>query len=236
MPCRIDKVVNGSSSLTILPQKPISIKFNDKIITFDFHKLYLNFYQNISYYAKKKYREMMYKDLPISLIKKWWIQSRPLKAVIHDFTIDIDFIFSAYLRSYVSYLQSSQQDEALLQYCDEIINHCQLKIEENTISFILKKKTISKRMYRTKEKKKKENHFPDIWEFDVLNQDTEKIHRKAFIPVMIYDDLLESFLYNKMKLEIKMGINDEEYGEEVEPENGDTEELELVNFKDLEEE
>ncbi len=233
MPCRIDKVVNGSSSLTILPKKPISIEFNNKIITFDFHNLYLHFYQNIIYYAKKKYREMMHRDLPIALIKTWWTQSKPLKAQIQDYALDIDFVFSAYLRSYISYLQSNRNDESLLLYCDEVIEYCQRKIEENVIKFVLKKKEITKRMYRTKEKKKEKYHFPDIWEFDVVNQDTGKSFRKAFIPVMIYDDLLESFLYNKMRIEKKLGVNEEEYGEIEEDE--DLSELKLVSFKELEE-
>lgn len=232
MPCRIDKVVNGSTSLTILPQKPISIEYNSKIITFDFHKLYLYFYQNVIYYAKIKYKEMMHRELPISLVKKWWIQSKPLKAQIQDYTKDIDFIFTAYLKAYVNFLQSDNQDEALLEYCSEIIEYCRKKIEDNTIKFNLKGKEITKRMYRTKKK----YHFPDIWEFDVLNEDINKTTRKAFIPVMIYDDLLESFLFNKMNLEKKMGEIQEDYGEKDENIEEDEEEpLEIVSFKELEE-
>ena len=69
----------------------------------------------------------------------------------------------------------------------------------------------------------------------MLNKDNGKILRKAFIPVMIYDDLLESFLYNKMVLEKKLGISEEEYGETDEQFEEEISEIKLVNFKDLEE-
>ncbi|WP_371805037.1 hypothetical protein [Candidatus Lokiarchaeum ossiferum] len=231
MPCRIDKVVNGSTSLTMLLKKPISIEYDSKIITYDFHKLYLSFYQNIIYYAKIKYKEMTQRELPISLAKKWWVQSKPLKGQIKNYSQDIDFLLTSYLKAYINYLQSNNQEEALLEYCKEIIDYCQKKIEENSITFNFKEKEITKRMYRTKKK----YHFPDIWEFDVLSEETQKTTRKAFIPVMIYDDLLESFLYNKMNLEKKMGNLQEEYGETEENEDEiDVNSIEFVGFKELE--
>ena len=80
---------------------------------------------------------------------------------------------------------------------------------------------------------KNEHYFPDIFEYDIeeMVKGKKKIRRKAFIPIMIYDDLLECFLFNQMQLEKMMNEKNEPKEEDIEEQ---VEEIrELISFDTL---
>ncbi|QEE17253.1 hypothetical protein DSAG12_03085 [Promethearchaeum syntrophicum] len=211
LPMRIDKISNGEPTLTIFPEDVYSKTYNGQVITYNYHKLYSHFFQNLVYFAKKKYRELVHRKLTKDKIQKWWEKSKPLIAQIPDYSRDMTFILKSYLDAYVDFLNSQNSDQALLLYIKTMIDYCQKRIDENTIQLYYKGKIKEDRMYKIK----KEHYFPDIVEFDIVNELENKTYRKAVVPIMFYDDLLECFLYNDMQLKKKLGIYEEDEEEEV---------------------
>ena len=206
LPIRIDKITNGEPTLAIFPEEIYSKTYKGQVITFNYHELYSQFFQNLVFFAKKKYREMLYRNLNKDKIQEWWNKSKPLVAQIPDYARDLAFNLKSYLDAYVNFLDSQNSDQALLFYIETMIDYCKKRIDENSIQLFYKGKIKEERMYKIK----KEHFYPDIVEFDILNEMDNKIHRKAVVPIMIYDDLLECFLYNEMQLKKKLGIYEEE--------------------------
>ena len=206
LPMRIDKITNGEPTLTIFPEEIYSKTYKGQVITFNYHELYSQFFQNLVFFAEKKYYEIIHRRLTKDKIQKWWEKSKPLVAQIPDYSRDMTFILKSYLDAYVNFLESQNSDQALLLYSKAMIDYCQKRIDENTIQLFYKGKIKEERMYKTK----KEHFFPDIVEFDILNELDNKTYRKAVVPIMFYDDLLECFLYNDMLLKKKLGIYEEE--------------------------
>jgi len=54
LPMRIDKITNGEPTLAIFPEEIYSKTYNGQVITFDYHELYSQFFQNLILFAKKK--------------------------------------------------------------------------------------------------------------------------------------------------------------------------------------
>ena len=212
LPIRIDKITNGEPTLIIYPEEIYSKIYKGQVITFNYRDLYSQFFQNLVFYAKKKYREIIRRKLSNDKIQAWWEKSKPLIAQIPDYSRDMTFILKSYLDAYVNFLDSQNSNQALLLYIKTMIDYCQKRIDENTIQLSYKGKIKEERMYKTKKK----HFYPDIVEFDIKNEMDNKTHRKAVVPIMIYDDLLECFLYNDMQLKKKLGIYEEEEEEEEE--------------------
>ncbi|MHA1474000.1 MAG: hypothetical protein ACTSQ5_02310 [Promethearchaeota archaeon] len=154
---------------------------------------------------------------------------------IKSYEEDLSFILQSYLESYKSYRSGLKLEEALLQYCNSIITYCNEKIEQNLIKFNYKKKEKASSMY----KMNKGKFYPNICEYDIFNYQKKHIFRKAFIPLLIYDDLLECFLFNKLILQLKLNPNlsFEEIGlsnqEELEEQLDSLKNFKLIGFEDL---
>ncbi|MHA1610708.1 MAG: hypothetical protein ACTSYU_01535, partial [Promethearchaeota archaeon] len=50
-------------------------------------------------------------------------------------------------------------------------------------------------------KKKANQIHPNIFEVDIYNTKKQKSNRKAFVPLFVYDDLLDCYLFNKLQLD-----------------------------------
>lgn len=197
MPSRIDMLSNGYPTQFILPRKQITVEVGHDFYTYDYEKLYLLFLQNLVFYSKQKYQEITYRKLEKKILEKWWNKSLYLNPKIPSYYRDIEFILRSYLNAFKKYKETDDENSALLEYCQDMIDYCNMRLKANKIEIIYKDKLIEKRMY-----KEKRNHFfPDIFEYDYLITNTNKIQRKAFVPIVIYDDMLECFLFNKIQIE-----------------------------------
>ncbi len=229
MPLRIDMVTNGLPTNFIFPKKTTSIQIGNDIYTYNYFNLYRFFLKNLIHYSKKTHLKVSYQDLKEKTIQKWWELSRNLKAKIPTYSHDLEFILEAYLEAFKSYKLSNDLHAALMDYTNKLIDYCNTRLESNVIEIYYKQDLLGKRMYKIK----KEHYFPDIFEYDVeeMVKGKKKIRRKAFIPIMIYDDLLECFLFNQMQLEKILNEKNELKEEEIEDQK--VENHEMISFDTL---
>ena len=228
MPARIDMVTNGLPTNFIFPKKTTSIRIGNDIYTYNYLNLYRFFLKNLIHYSKRTHLKVSFRDLKENTIKKWWELSRNLIAKIPTYSKDLEFILKTYLKAFKSYKLSNDLHAALMEYTNQLIDYCNSRLESNVIEIYYKQNLLGKRMYKIKN----EHYFPDIFEYDVQDIVKGKIRRKAFIPIMIYDDLLECFLFNQMQLE-KI-INEKNEPNEEEKIDVQKEELpEIISFDTL---
>ncbi|WP_457559456.1 hypothetical protein [Candidatus Harpocratesius sp.] len=193
MPIRIDRILSKLPTLFIFPHKKSIISFQNKYFSYDYSKLYSLLITNLLKYTEQKYRTLFFKQLSFDLIEIWWKESKKLVSKIHSYSEDLSFILDSYLNAYIRSLEENDFKHALVGHIDEIIEYCNTKFTENKISFDYKKKTRLKNLY----KKKGDYIFPDIIQTDIFDSKRMKTIQKAFVPMFLYDDLLECYLYNK---------------------------------------
>ncbi|QEE17639.2 hypothetical protein DSAG12_03476 [Promethearchaeum syntrophicum] len=203
IPSRIDKIINGDISGLITPSEPISIKINEIEYSFNYEKLYQNIVKNLIHYALSKFKEVSFQPLKKKKIENWWNLLIQNEHKIKSYEEDLFVILQSYLEAYKSYRSGLKLEEALLLYCDSIITYCNKKIEQNVIKFNSRGKEKQFPMYKMNRGKL----YPNICEYDILNYQKKHIFQKAFIPLLIYDDLLECFLFNKQILQLKLNPN-----------------------------
>jgi len=227
MPLRIDMVTNGLPTNFIFPKKTTSIQIGNDIYTYNYFNLYRFFLKNLIHYSKKTHLKVSYQDLKEKTIQKWWELSRNLIPKIPTYSKDLEFILETYLEALKSYKLSNDLPAALMEYTNQLIDYCNTRLESNVIEIYYKQDLLGKRMYKIK----KNHYFPDIFEYDVQDIVKGKIRRKAFIPIMIYDDLLECFLFNQMQLEKMLNKKNELKEEEIE--DIKVENHEMISFDTL---
>lgn len=226
MPLRIDMVTNGLPTNFIFPKKSTSIQIGNEKYTYNYLNLYRFYLKNLINYSKRTHLKVTYQDLKENTINRWWERSRNLIAKIPTYSKDLEFILETYLKAFKSYKLSNDLPGALMEYTNKLINYCNSRLESNVIEIYYKQDLIGKRMYKIK----KEHFFPDIFEYDVEEMEMvkgkKKVHRKAFIPIMVYDDLLECFLFNQMQLEKIMNERNElEEKEKIDDQEGEIREM-----------
>jgi len=225
MPLRIDMVSNGLPTNFIFPKKSTSIQIENEMYTYNYLNLYRFYLKNLVFYSKRTHLKVTSQNLKEDTIKRWWELSRNFKPKIPTYSKDLEFILETYLKAFKSYKLSNDLPAALMEYTNQLIDYCNSRLESNVIEIYYKQDLLGKRMYKIK----KGHYFPDIFEFDVQDIVKGKIRRKAFIPIMLYDDLLECFLFNQMQLE-KM-INKKNENEEEEKIKDQEEKIpELIPF------
>lgn len=197
MPIRIDRILNKLPTLFIFPDQRSIIQYDGKEYSFDYQKIYQLFIKNILKYAEKKYRTVFYQEMNFKTVEKWWNKTVVLQSRIHSYSQDLSYILQSYLEAYLHFLQTNDLEASLIQHIDDIIKYANQRIEENKILIDYKGKELERALY----KKKKENFYPDIFEVDIFDSEKQKTIRKAFVPVFIYDDLLECYLYNKKMID-----------------------------------
>lgn len=214
IPMRIDKLVNGDPTLFILPDANKLDQLFEKLgLVINFESFFLVGIKNLINFAKKKYKEITLRTLERGSIINWFEKSKMLNAEIPSLTEDFTFIISEFLKMYSNIekegLTPKQEDYSadLIQYCEKIINYFQERIEQNI--FQIKNKGSIKTVQLYKEKKN--NYYPEIVSIDVYNLNKNKIKQLNFVPYLIYDDIFDSFSYNKMLLnedsQKALGIN-----------------------------
>lgn len=197
MPIRIDRILTNLPSLLVFPHESSVLTFQNKYYTFDYTQLYSYLLENLLRYTEKKYRTLFYKQLTYDIVEKWWNKTKNLQCSIHSFNEDLTYILNSYLKAYIKFLTKKNLRQALTSHIDEMINYLNQKVSENSIDLDYNKSRRKKHLY----KKKGEYIYPDIIETDIFNSENGKIQRKAFVPMLMYDDLLECYLFNKKQID-----------------------------------
>jgi hypothetical protein len=205
IPMRIDKLSNGEPTLLIIPNREKLEKVSKRLnLTLNFHRFYEMGISNFLKYSNLKQKELTLRGLNSDKIRKWWQASNNISAFNPDLVESFTFITSQFLKTY-SYIDKNnlhptqdkdEYNNRLAKYCDLVVKYFRNKIEKN-IFFIKNEDEFEiKKLYLEKKKK----YYPLPIKLTVNDVMTNKTSDMGFVPYLIYDDLLDSFYYNKKLL------------------------------------
>ncbi len=198
VPMRIDKLTNGDLTLFIFPDIGNLNKLLKKLgLTINFQNFFLLGISNFINFAKRKYKEIIHRNLGREMILKWFENSRLLKTEIPSLTEAYTYLLLEFLKTF-STIEEKGLDPSLegyttelLRYCDKIISYTREKIENNVILIKEEGSTKTVQLYL----EKKEKYYPQIIAIKI-----DKKTKMNFIPYLIYDDILDIFSYNRILL------------------------------------
>jgi len=234
MPCpmRVDRVFNGEKSILIRPSEPISFPISEDKTALINPLPYLQFgFEKLLFFTEVRSRENFILSLPLARALKWWNLTKFQYGKLT--TLEEDF--SAFSRAYLHTILKSKifeedLEKAAKNYCEIISELCRKRMEQNIMVIEAKGHEENVKMYKIKEmtyykkfKKSKETEYRpelldiEIWDLSKNNfsikqkelaTDTDGLKTKVikYIPLLIYDDLLECMLQNLQRIE----ENDEE--------------------------
>lgn len=205
IPTRIDKLSNGEPTLLITPNREkLEKTFKRLNLTIDFHLFYTMGIKNLLYYGNLKQKELTLRGLDGDKIRKWWKASNNIFAFNPDLSESFTFIISQFLKTY-SYVDKNNLDltqdkdeykNTLIEYCDSIIKYFRNKIEKNIFFVKNEDKIEMEKLYL----ERKQKYYPLVIKLPVNDLASNKTSEMGFVPYLIYDDLLDSFYYNKKLL------------------------------------
>ncbi|NVM44638.1 MAG: hypothetical protein HWN79_06960 [Candidatus Lokiarchaeota archaeon] len=199
---RIDKLSNGEPTLFITPNREKLEKVFKRLnLEVNFHLFYTMGITNFLNYANLKQKELTLRGLDNDKIRKWWKASNNMSAINPDLAKSFTFITSQFLKTY-SYIDKNNLDPTqnkdeyknrLIKYCDSVIKYFRNKIEKNIFFIKNEDKIEMEKLYL----ERKQKYYPLVIKLPVNNLVTNKTSELGFVPYLIYDDLLDSFHYNK---------------------------------------
>lgn len=202
IPMRIDKLSNGEPTLFITPNREKLEKVFKRLnLEVNFHLFYTMGITNFLNYANLKQKELTLRGLDNDKIRKWWKASNNMSAINPDLAKSFTFITSQFLKTY-SYIDKNNLDPTqnkdeyknrLIKYCDSVIKYFRNKIEKNIFFIKNEDKIEMEKLYL----ERKQKYYPLVIKLPVNNLVTNKTSELGFVPYLIYDDLLDSFHYNK---------------------------------------
>ena len=227
LPMRVDRVFNGVRSILIRPVDPISFPITEDLTAIINPTPLLQYgFEKLLYFTEVRSRENFFLSLSIERASRWWNSTRFMHGILP--TLEEDF--SAFLRAYLhTILKAKMLDEdiikAAIEYCKLIGDICKKRLDENMVLTEVKGKQRNVKMYKVKEltyykkfKKTRETQYHpeliDIEIYDLVKRgfNTDKEERAnivneltpkeiKYIPLLLYDDLLECMLQNTKRLE-----------------------------------
>ena len=206
IPLRIDKVLNGEPTLLISPNlKKLERTCKKLKLCVNFRLFYKTGIKNLLNYARSKQIFITKKKVAdVDIIRKWWEASNKISTHNPDLVESFTFITTQFLKTYSiidkhnlnPILDNINYINRLIEYCDSIIIYFRNKIEKN-IFFIKKEGKFNlEKLYIERRKK----YFPIEIKIPIHDLISNEIYDMEFVPYLIYDDLLESFCYNKKLL------------------------------------
>jgi len=227
LPMRVDRVFNGEKSLLIRPKEPISFLVMDDLNAIINPTVFLQYgTENLLNFTEIRAYEKFIIPLKLEKVKEWWESTKFLYAKLTRIEED----FSAFIRAYIStVLKAKLNNEDLIkaasQYCKIVQEICEKRINENVISIETTRKETSVKMYTQKEAKyrrkmkrvQRVEYHPELVDIDVYDLaekgfkydlNTQNIllydikpNEIKYIPLLLYDDLLECMLQNLKNLD-----------------------------------
>jgi hypothetical protein len=200
IPMRIDKLTNGETTYFIPPNyNQLNELFEKLDIVIDFKNFFLTGIINLINYAKEKYREITLQTLTNSIIMKWYENSLTVQTEIPCLTQDFTFLLTEFLYFYSHIseqglkLDDDDYKRVILQYCEKMITHFKEKIESNKIQISYDEIIKTEQLYTEKNNK----YYPIAIFLKIKTLKNNKVRKMRFIPYLIYDDLLDVFVYNR---------------------------------------
>lgn len=226
IPMRIDKVYNGESSTLIRPREPISFTVGEKnTALINPNKFVFYGIEKLLSFTEIRGSEEYAVSLSPNDAIRWWNNTRGIYGKLR--TLEEDF--AAFLRAYFHfYLAAKLNDEdlisAAIKYCELIRDVCNKRIQENYIFIEVKNKEKTVDLYKMKKGKvfetrfkreKRELLYPSFVDVELMEIEIQENSLKEnyninhgkksktlkYIPLLIYDDLLECMLQNLNILE-----------------------------------
>jgi len=206
IPLRIDKLSNGQPTLFLFPNWEKLKKLSNRLkLNINFNRFYTIGIENFVRYATLKQSELTFRDLTANKIREWWNASINLSGANPDLINSFTFLISKFLRTF-SYIDKNNLDlvehkeeyrNALIDYCKVIIKYFKKKIEKNAFLIKNEHNFDLEKLYL----ERKQKYYPLIIKILINDLAVEKSFEMGFVPYLIYDDILESFYYNKKLLE-----------------------------------
>ncbi|MHA2390970.1 MAG: hypothetical protein ACXAEX_03300 [Promethearchaeota archaeon] len=227
LPMRVDRVFNGERSILIRPKEPITFPITEELTAIINPVPFLHYgFEKLLYFTEVRAREQFFLSMSPQRTLKWWNITRFLYGNLP--TLEADF--SAFLRAYLhtiikAKLLDEDPVEAALSYSQLMADICKKRLDQNMIQIEIKGKEENVKMYKVKElkyykkfKKTKETQYhPELIDIEIYNL-TQKGFNEGdrtkslnglntleikYIPILIYDDLLECMLQNIKRIEEK---------------------------------
>ena len=204
IPMRIDKVAKGEITYFIRfnIDKLYSL-FKELNLFIDFKLFFIIGIRNLLEYAKKNCNDITLRSFKKDLLRKWFNNSISIEVDLPDLTEDLTYLLSEFLKTYSFINNLNVNDEKyikeLINYCDRIIEYFQERLESNSIRIKSNGDYKEEKIYFIKKSK----YYPRIIEINIekFRGDEKNIVKKMrFVPYLIYEDILETFLYNKQLL------------------------------------
>ena len=211
IPMRIDKISNGEATLFIpLNQQKLQKAFKKYNLSINFQNFYKSGITNLINYTRIKQKEIILRPLENSKVRKWWEASNNICASIPDMVESFTYINTQFLKTFYKIdknnidieLNQESYSNLLIAYCDSIIKYFRRKIEKNVFLVEKEQKFELEELYLERRQK----CYPKIINVVVNDLAKENSREMGFIPYLIYDDILDSFIYNRKVLENQ--IND----------------------------
>ncbi len=227
LPMRVDRVFNGEKSVLIRPKEPITFPITEELTVIVNPAPFLQLgFEKLLYFTEVRSREKFIASLTLDRALRWWNATKFLHGNLQALEED----FSAFLRAYLhTIVKAKVLDEDLVSaaksYCELIGDICRKRMEQNSILTEVKGTQENVKMYKTKQftyykkfkKTSQTEYHPeliDIEVFDLSLKGFQKIEGNRavnlketsskiikYIPLLLYDDLLECMLQNLKRIE-----------------------------------
>ena len=207
IPMRIDKVVKGETTYFIrFNTAKLNSLFKELNLFIDFKLFFIIGIRNLLDYAKKNSNEIALHSFRKDLVRKWLYNSISVEIDIPDLTEDLTYLLSEFLKTY-SFINNLDVNDKryikeLINYCDRIIAYFQERLESNSIRIKINGECKEEKIYFIKKSK----YYPKIIEINIekfRGREKNIVKKMRFVPYLIYDDILETFFYNKKLLTSK---------------------------------
>ncbi len=216
LPLRVDRVFNGESSIIIRPNNPVSFSVGEKMAVINPLPFIQSGIEKLLYLTEVRASGEFALSLTSNNAKKWWNSTRFLYGRLR--TLEEDFV--AFLNAYLFIMIKAKFNNedligAAIKYCELIRDICNKRIKEKHILVEIKEKERIVDMYKMKDgnvygsrfkKARRELLYPTFVDIEVLNLEevgyshfnSKNIKPKEmkYIPLLMYDDLLECMLQN----------------------------------------
>ena len=204
IPMRIDKVVKGEITYFIrFNTDKLSSLFKELNLFIDFRSFFIIGIRNLLEYAKKNSNEIALHSFRKDLLRKWLNNSISIEIDLPDLTEDLTYLLSEFLKTYSFINKLNVNDERyvkeLINYCDRIIDYFQERLESNSIKIKSNGDYKEEKIYFIKKSK----YYPRIITINIekfRGGGKNIVKKMRFVPYLIYDDILETFFYNKKLL------------------------------------
>ncbi|MHA1409869.1 MAG: hypothetical protein ACTSQY_06130 [Candidatus Odinarchaeia archaeon] len=202
VPMRVDKVINGDLTTFIQPNQIVHCSIEGVEYCLSFRNQISEIISLIAKWSKMIVKHRFKKTLPVERLNHWLEKTVSTQISVPTLSEDLtDFIYFFFEKVLVEYINNGDVRNSLLDYADYIIEVCKLRLEDNMICVIEKGNEVEHLILKkplTEDKLLDHSIVGETIPVDIeINQQRKTLR---FRPFLIYQDLLETFKFNKQKI------------------------------------